>query len=114
MKDSNNPERASVSSMTVREVAQFFIKEGSEEDFKQGWERGIVHILESEGVHRAELTQGVETPTWFVLLIEWESLDAHQKFRDSEKLGKWRGEITEYFAKPPHVEHVVQVATRTP
>ena len=27
------------------------------------------------------MTQGVETPTRFVLLVEWESLEAHQAFR---------------------------------
>jgi heme-degrading monooxygenase HmoA len=55
------------------------------------------------------MTHGIETPTRFVLLAEWESLQAHQAFRDSDRYPIWRGGIGRYFARPPHVEHFSDV-----
>jgi heme-degrading monooxygenase HmoA len=44
-----------------------------------------------------------------VLLVEWESVQAHQAFRDSDRFAIWRGGIGQYFAQPPHVEHFINV-----
>ncbi|WKD61107.1 Antibiotic biosynthesis monooxygenase [Corynebacterium ciconiae DSM 44920] len=96
--------------MTIREVAQFFIEEGKEEDFIAAYTGAVVQITSSEGCHGAVLRRGIETPTWFVLMVEWDSVEAHQAFRDSERLAKWRAPITPFFAKPPTVEHVEDVA----
>ena len=42
----------------------------------------------------------------FVLLVEWDSVEAHlETFRGSERFGRWRAIIGEYFAGPPVVEH---------
>jgi heme-degrading monooxygenase HmoA len=52
------------------------------------------------------MTRGVESPYRFVLLVEWDSVEAHeQNFRASERYGTWRGLIGPYFAQPPRVEH---------
>ena len=51
------------------------------------------------------MTHGIETPSRFVLLVEWESLAAHEAFRASERFTTWRGGIGEYFAHPPDVRH---------
>jgi quinol monooxygenase YgiN len=40
-----------------------------------------------------------------VLLVEWESLQAHEGFRESERFSRWRAAIGPYFATPPRVEH---------
>lgn len=89
----------------VLEVAQFDIRPGAEAAFEAGY-RSVVGVLrESAGLLSIRMTRGIETPTRFVLLAEWESLQAHQAFRDSDRFAIWRGGIGEYFAQPPHVEH---------
>lgn len=89
----------------VLEVAQFDIRPGAEAAFEAGY-RSVVGVLrESPGLLSIRMTRGMETPTRFVLLAEWESLQAHQAFRDSDRFATWRGGIGEYFAQPPHVEH---------
>jgi heme-degrading monooxygenase HmoA len=94
----------------VLEVAQFDIRPGNEEAFVAGY-RGVVGALrESPGLRSVRMTRGVETPTRFVLLVEWETLEDHQGFRDSDRFGIWRGGIGQYFAGPPQVEHVSDVA----
>jgi heme-degrading monooxygenase HmoA len=89
----------------VLEVAQFDIRSGSEAAFEAGY-RSVVGVLrESAGLLSIRMTRGVETPTRFLLLVEWESVPAHQAFRDSDRYRIWRGGISEHFAQPPHVEH---------
>jgi len=56
------------------------------------------------------MTRGVESPSRFVLLVEWDSVEAHDvNFRQSERFGQWRALIGPYFAGPPLVEHFVDV-----
>ena len=55
------------------------------------------------------MPQGIETPTRFVLLVEWDSVAAHQAFRDSDRYPTWRAGIAEYFAEQPRVEHFADV-----
>jgi heme-degrading monooxygenase HmoA len=94
----------------VLEVAQFDIQPGAEAAFEAGY-RSVVDVLrESAGLLSIRMTRGIETPTRFVLLAEWESVQAHQAFRDSERFAIWRGGIGQYFAQPPHVEHVTDLS----
>ncbi len=89
----------------VLELAQFSITPGSETAFEAGY-RSVVGLLrESAGLLSVRMTRGVETPSRFVLLVEWESLQAHQAFRDSDRFATWRAAIGPHFAEPPQVEH---------
>ncbi len=93
----------------VLEVAQFDVQPGSEAAFEDGY-RSVVGVLrESAGLLSLRMTRGVETPTRFVLLVEWESLEAHQAFRDSGRFTVWRSRIGPHLAQPPHVEHFTDV-----
>lgn len=93
----------------VTEVADFSIRPGAEADFTAAYHQAKGLVSASEGCRSMRMTRSVETPTRFVLLVEWDSVEAHQAFRDSERLGSWRGLIGPHFAAPPHVEHVVEV-----
>ena len=56
------------------------------------------------------MTHGIESSDRFVLLVEWDSVEAHeQNFRATERFGQWRGAIGPFFAAPPHVEHVADL-----
>jgi heme-degrading monooxygenase HmoA len=89
----------------VLELAQFDISPGSEAAFEAGYRSVVGMLRQSPGLLSVRITRGVETPTRFVLLVEWESLQAHQAFRDSERFTIWRAAIGPHFATPPHVEH---------
>lgn len=93
----------------VLEVAIIDVTEGSEREFAAAYEqaRGLVSVTPGCGVMR--MTQGIETPTRFVLLIEWDSVAAHEVFRNGERFPKWRALIGPYFAGPPQVEHFVNL-----
>ena len=61
----------------VLEIADFTVKSGTEDAFAAAVEAGLPHIAATPGFLGARLTRGIESPSRFVLLIEWESLEAH-------------------------------------
>lgn len=89
----------------VLEVALIDVKPGSEQAFRDAYAEARGVIGAAAGVGPIRMTQGIETPTRFVLLVEWESVEAHDAFRASEGFTAWRALIGPHFAGPPHVEH---------
>jgi quinol monooxygenase YgiN len=56
------------------------------------------------------MTRCIESPSRFVLLVEWDSVEAHEEnFRGSDRFDTWRAAIGPFFAAPPHVEHVQEI-----
>ena len=53
------------------------------------------------GCRSVRMTHGIETPTRFVLLVEWDSVEAHEdNFRAPTGSPQWRAAIGPYFAAP--------------
>lgn len=69
------------------ERAELQIKEGMEERFAAAMrERGIPLLLDVPGVHSVKMGRGIENASKFMLLVHWESLDAHKAFTKSPAL----------------------------
>ena len=67
-------------------------------------------IVGTEGCRSVRMTHGVESPDRFVLLVEWDSVEAHEaNFRATERFTAWRALIGPPFAHPPRVEHFTDV-----
>jgi heme-degrading monooxygenase HmoA len=95
----------------VLEVALFTIKEGEEAAFEQAYRAGRDLLATTPGCLSVRLTRGVESPSKAVLLVEWDSVEAHeQNFRATDRWVAWRGHVGPFFAAPPLVEHYVDVA----
>jgi heme-degrading monooxygenase HmoA len=94
----------------VTEIARFDVKPGTESDFVAAYHSVRHEIATSPGCRSIRMSRGVESPSSFVLLVEWETLTAHTEgFRGSEGYGRWRAAISPYFAGTPTVEHVAGV-----
>jgi heme-degrading monooxygenase HmoA len=89
----------------VLEVALIDVKPGAEEAFAAAYGQARELVAATPGCGAMRMTQGVETPTRFVLLVEWESVAAHDGFRTSDRFAQWRALIGPHFAAPPVVEH---------
>lgn len=64
-----------------------------------------------EGFRSLRMTHGIESPERFVLLVEWDSVEAHvNNFRATELFTQWRALIGPYFVEPPRVEHFTDLA----
>ena len=95
----------------VLEVALIDVIPGQEDEFAASYRLGHPLLASSPGCRSVRMTRGIESPSRFVLLVEWDSVEAHdENFRQTERFTKWREFIGPHFAKPPVVEHFADVA----
>ena len=94
----------------VLEVALIDVLPGHEDEFAAAYAKGHPVLAGAPGCRSVRMTRGVESPSRFVLLVEWDSVEAHNdNFRATERFAQWRALIGPYFAGPPLVEHFVDV-----
>lgn len=91
------------------EIAIFDITEGDEDRFATAYGRGRAVLAAADGCHDVRMVRGIESPSRFVLLVEWTSVAAHEAFRSSDAFTEWRGHVGPFFAAPPVVEHFADV-----
>ncbi|GIG62730.1 hypothetical protein Lfu02_71020 [Longispora fulva] len=90
----------------ILEVALIDVVPGQEEAFAAAYAEALPLLTTTPGCQKARMTRGIESPSKFVLLVEWDSVEAHvENFRASERFEKWRDLIGVHFAAPPVVEH---------
>jgi heme-degrading monooxygenase HmoA len=90
----------------VIEHAELAIAPGREADFEAAFTRGHQAIAQAPGYRWARLVRQVENPGSYLLLVGWDSLEAHTVgFRGSELFQQWRAAVGEFFAVPPAVTH---------
>ena len=96
----------------VLEVALIDVNAGQEDDFTAAYGKARSLLVETPGCRSVRMTRGIESPSRFVLLVEWDSVQAHEEnFRATDRFAQWRGLIGPFFAGPPRVEHFVDVPT---
>ena len=90
----------------VLEVGDIEVVPGHEDEFAAAY-AGVREVLASTpGCRSVRMTRGIETPSRFVLLVEWDSVAAHEEnFRGTDRFTTWRAAIGPHFAAPPRVEH---------
>jgi heme-degrading monooxygenase HmoA len=94
----------------IIERAMISVTPGSEADFEAAFAKAREVVAEADGFRSVRIARGVEQPSTYLLLIEWDSVEAHmQGFRESERFTRWRELIGPYFAEPPAVEHFAPV-----
>lgn len=95
----------------VLEVADIDVSPGAEEEFAVAYRSVREVLVSTPGCRSVRMTRGVETPSRFMLLVEWESVAAHEEnFRSSDRFATWRAAIGPFFAQPPRVEHFTDLS----
>jgi heme-degrading monooxygenase HmoA len=95
----------------VLEVATIEVRPGEEDAFAAAYRRARPEVTGTPGCQSVRLTRGVESPSRFVLLVEWDSVQAHtDNFRATDRFVRWREAIGPHLAAPPDVEHYTDVA----
>lgn len=96
----------------ITEIADFAVLADRQEQFADAVRDGLALVAETPGFRTARLTRSIETPTRYVLLIEWDSVEAHTVgFRGSANFPKWRAIVGPFFDGAPTVEHVADLVT---
>jgi heme-degrading monooxygenase HmoA len=94
----------------VLEVADINVRPGQEDAFVDAYREAVPLVRTSPGCRSVRMTRGIESPSRFVLLIEWDDLESHTVgFRESERFDPWRALIGPFFDGAPRVEHVTDV-----
>lgn len=90
----------------ILEQAVLMIKKGQNSAFEQALTTAQTVIGQAEGYLGHQFYQGIEEPQKYVLLILWDSIEAHEEgFRKSALFQEWRSLIGPFFATPPQVDH---------
>ncbi len=90
----------------IIEHAEFTIAPSDAEAFEAAFLVGREAIAQASGYHWSRLVRQIEDPGKYLLLIGWESLEAHMvDFRGSELFTRWRAAVGPYFAEAPVLTH---------
>jgi len=90
----------------VTEQAALDIITGKESQFQHAFEAALPHLAGSPGCRSVQLLRGVEHPSRFLLLVEWNTIEDHTVgFRQSDAFKSWVAAVGPYFDGAPNVEH---------
>ncbi|MET0977411.1 MAG: antibiotic biosynthesis monooxygenase [Paeniglutamicibacter terrestris] len=90
----------------ITEHALLPVIAGMEEEFMAAFERARPLIAATEGFEGLQLSRSIETPHIFLLLVLWQSVEAHTVgFRGSENYLQWKHLLHRFYEPFPVVEH---------
>jgi heme-degrading monooxygenase HmoA len=94
----------------IVELAQLTIITGREAEFETIFRTAISTAAGSHGYLAHELRRSIESPSRYMLRIEWATLEDHTVgFRGSPAFTEWRAQVGPFFASAPVVEHFAPV-----
>ena len=78
----------------ILEIADFRVQPDGQADFELAMEELKGVIAASAGYHGHTVVRSHETPGRYVLIVRWESIEAHtQGFRGSAAFATWRDRL---------------------
>jgi heme-degrading monooxygenase HmoA len=96
----------------ITEQALLPVIPGREEEFESAFAGAKRLIAASPGFRGLTLSRGIERPSAYLLLVQWETLDDHEVgFRGSPAYAEWRSALHYFYSPPATVEHYETVAT---
>ena len=94
----------------VLEHAILPVRPGLEADFESAFGEARPLISGLPGFISLSLSRSVESPHLYLLLVEWDSIEAHTEgFRGSAEYAQWRALLHQFYDPFPVVEHFRQV-----
>ena len=95
----------------IREHAILPVTAGREEEFLAafGTVRSLIESM--PGFRCLTLSRSLETPTAFLLLVDWDRVEDHTEgFRGSPAYDRWKAVLHPFYDPFPDVQHFVGVA----
>jgi heme-degrading monooxygenase HmoA len=94
----------------ILEVASLTVRSGQATEFETAFQEAQQIIASMPGYLSHELRRCVERPNDFVLLVRWESIEAHEiGFRQSPEFQKWRQLLHHFYDPLPVISHYATV-----
>ena len=90
----------------ITEHALLPVIPGQEPDFEAAFAEAQVIISSMPGFQKLSLSRSLESPSTYLLLVEWDRLEDHTiGFRRSEQYERWRELLHRFYDPFPLVEH---------
>ena len=87
------------------EHALLHVREGEENDFEASMREALPIIESADGCFGVEVRRQAENGSIFLLLVRWESIEAHMAFRETELFDAWRALTHHFYREAPSVTH---------
>jgi heme-degrading monooxygenase HmoA len=99
----------------ILEAAMLQVRGGQIEEFEAAFRRASAIIAASPGYLGHELQRCIEVTGRYLLLVRWETLEAHTVgFRGSPAYAEWRALLHHFYEPFPTVEHFDAVDLDSP
>ncbi|MFD1522799.1 antibiotic biosynthesis monooxygenase family protein [Pseudonocardia yunnanensis] len=90
----------------ITEFVTMEVRLGAEEAFSSAFGEVCGLLLVSVGCRSVKLVRGVEDPSRFVAIVEWDSVESSvQNFVDTVRYMAFAARLMPYFVQDPLVEH---------
>lgn len=90
----------------ILEVAILNVIPGQEQEFEAAFARASGIISSMPGYHSHQLQHCLEKASRYLLLVEWETLEAHTLgFRGAPEYQEWKKLLHHFYDPFPTVEH---------
>lgn len=94
----------------ILEVALLNVRSEQTLAFEQAFKQAQPIITSMPGYLSHQLQRGIETPSRYLLLVQWETLDDHTiGFRQSAHYQEWKRLLHHFYDPFPVVEHFEQI-----
>lgn len=89
----------------VVEVVTLLVKPDEEQQFVEGFSKGIVLLEAGDGCHSVRWGKRVEPELAYMVEIEWETIEHHFEFRKTEDFQAFGQHFRPHLAEPPIIFH---------
>ncbi len=90
----------------ILEVAILHIKKGLSSEFEKSFEKAQNIIAAMDGYCSHELKKCIEEVDKYILLVNWETIEAHEiGFRQSSEYKEWKQLLHHFYEPFPIVEY---------
>lgn len=94
----------------ILEVAVLDVRPGDTDAFEAAFREAQAIIASMPGYRSHQLQRCVEQGSRYLLLVEWDTLEAHTVgFRGSAEYQRWKALLHHFYDPFPTVEHYVRV-----
>ncbi len=95
----------------ITEIATLTVRAGQESAFEDAFATAQRYLTARDGYLWHDLQRSLEQPNQYVLLVGWESVEAHTDgFRGSEEYANWKALLHHFYDPFPEVGHYSHVA----
>ena len=99
----------------ITEHALLPVIPGQEQEFEAAFAQARSIIASMPGFNSLTLSRSVESPSTYLLLVEWQTLEDHTAgFRGSPGYQRWRELLHRFYEPFPVVEHYNLVTSAQP